>query len=294
MEYVIIPSTENDIATYKKQGIKTFIVGLKNFSTGYQTTLELEQIKKLSSEVNLFVAINKMITNAEIEELKKNLLFLDKTKVKGILYYDLSILSIHQKQHLKVDLVWNQTHMVTNYNTANFYYNEGVKYGYLASEITLDEIIEINKKSKMSFFVNIISHPIMSHSKRTLLTNYFKASSTTKEHDNYLLSEKNSPSKFIIEEDNTGTTIRYGNIVNGSSALQKLIENNLTYLVIDTSYIEVSIILKVLPLLQEILNTNDLKSSKYQEVLQSLEAKLGSDTGFFYKKTIYKVKKGEN
>lgn len=294
MEYVIIPSKEKDIDTYKRQGINTFIVGLENFSTGYPVTFNLTEIQKLSTEVNLFVAINKMITNLELAQLKEILLSLNNTKVKGILYYDLSILSIHKKYQLSLDLVWSQTHMVTNYNTANFYYNEGVKYGYLSSEITLDEIIEINEKSKMSFFVNLISHPVMSHSKRTLLTNYFKASGRKKNNNNYLLSEKTSPCNFIIEEDQTGTTIRYGNIINGTSALKKLIEKNLTYLVIDTSYIDADIITKSLLLLQEITNKQVLESDKYQDLLKELEEILGNDTGFFYKKTIYKVKKGEN
>ena len=47
-------------------------------------------------------------------------------------------------------------------------------------------------------------------------------------------------------------------------------------------------------LLQDILTITNLEDSKYQQILKELEKILGSDTGFFYKKTIYKVKKGEN
>lgn len=291
MEYVIIPQKETDINKYKSQGINTFIVGLENFSSSYLSTMSLNQIEKLSREVNLFVALNKMIENKDLKALEDALLFLSNTSIKGILYYDLAVLSIKTRLNLNLDLVWNQTHMVTNYNTANFYYNKGVKYGYLASEITLDEILETNEKSNMSFFVNIISHPVMSHSKRTLLTNYFKVNNEDKVHNSYLLSEKSSTSNFIIEEDKTGTTIRYGNIVNGTTAIDALIKNNITYLVIDTSYIEDEIILKALPYLQELKeNINDIRR---KEILESLEFILGTDTGFFYKKTIYKVKKGD-
>lgn len=291
MEYVIIPQKETDINKYKSQGINTFIVGLENFSSSYLSTMSLNQIEKLSREVNLFVALNKMIENKDLKALEDALLFLSNTSIKGILYYDLAVLSIKTRLNLNLNLVWNQTHMVTNYNTANFYYNKGVKYGYLASEITLDEILETNEKSKMSFFVNIISHPVMSHSKRTLLTNYFKVNNEDKVHNFYLLSEKSSTSNFIIEEDKTGTTIRYGNIVNGTTAIDALIKNNIAYLVIDTSYIEDEIILKALPYLQELKeNINDIRR---KEILESLEFILGTDTGFFYKKTIYKVKKGD-
>ena len=180
--------------------------------------------------------------------------------------------------------------MVTNYNTCNFYYNEGVKYGYLANEITLDEMIEIMNKSRMSFLVNIISHPVMAHSKRKLLTNYFKANNIKKEKDSYLLKEKGNVN-YIILEDDSGTTIRYGNIINGTKAIKSLIENSISYLVIDASYIDSNIIFKSLELL--FLLKNNLDTPRYQELLGKLEKILGADTGFFYKKTIYKVKRGE-
>ena len=179
--------------------------------------------------------------------------------------------------------------MVTNYNTANFYYNEGVKYGYISNEITLEEILEINEKSKMSFFVNIISKPIMSHSKRNLLSNYFKVNNQKKTEDTYILSEKDKTDKFLISEDMTGTTIRYGNIINGTYFIKELIESGITYLVIDTTYIEEEKIVETVKNILEIPQI--LNTSEYKKKLASLETILGNDTGFFNKKTIYKVKK---
>ncbi len=289
MEYVIIPSKKEDILKYQKLGINTFIVGVENLSSGYLFTMSLDEIKSLSNQVNLYVAINKMIENKELSYLEASLNFLNKTTVKGVLYYDLSTPSIKKKYNLNLDLVWNQTHMVTNYNTANFYYNEGVKYGYISNEITLEEILEINEKSKMSFFVNIISKPIMSHSKRNLLSNYFKVNNQKKTEDTYILSEKDKTDKFLISEDMTGTTIRYGNIINGTYFIKELIESGITYLVIDTTYIEEEKIVETVKNILEIPQI--LNTSEYKKKLASLETILGNDTGFFNKKTIYKVKK---
>lgn len=289
MEYVIIPSKKEDILKYKELGINTFIVGVENLSSGYLFTMSLDEIKSLSNQVNLFVAINKMIENKDLPFLEETLTFLNKTTVKGVLYYDLSIPSIKKKHNLNLDLVWNQTHMVTNYNTANFYYNEGVKYGYLSNEITLEEILEINKKSKMSFFVNIISKPVMSHSKRNLLSNYFKVNNQKKTEDTYILSEKEKKDKFIISEDQTGTTIRYGNIINGTYFIKELIESGITYLVIDTAYIEKEKLIEAVKVILKIPKI--LGTFEYKKKVTSLESILGNDTGFFQKKTIYKVKK---
>ena len=77
--------------------------------------------------------------------------------------------------NLKLDLVWDQTHMVNNYKTCDFYYDMGVKYALLSKEITLDEIKEIVNKSKINCMVEVVSLPSIAYSRRKLLTSYFKS-----------------------------------------------------------------------------------------------------------------------
>ena len=72
-------------------------------------------------------------------------------------FYDLSVLSMRDRLHLKTPLIWSQEHMTTNYNTCNYYYEKGCEYVYLSSEITEEEIKEIKEKSPikiMSFFID--------------------------------------------------------------------------------------------------------------------------------------------
>ena len=69
----------------------------------------------------MFVAINKNIFNDDLKDLENNLIELSKLNIKGILFYDLSILSIVKRLDLKLDLVYNQGHLVTNYNIVEFY-----------------------------------------------------------------------------------------------------------------------------------------------------------------------------
>ena len=128
---------------------------------------------KINDDLNMNVVElnmnNKLVYLIVIENVLKELSVIS---IKGILFYDISILYLKQKLNIPIDLVWNQTHMVTNYNTCNYYYDKGVKFAYISGEITLEEIIEIQEKSKSSLMVEIVSHQIMSHSKRKLITNY--------------------------------------------------------------------------------------------------------------------------
>lgn len=284
MKLIIDLQNINNLDNYINKGISAFILGLKDYSiyNSEFTVKQIEEITKKYNNIEFFVAINKNIFNKELDDLKDKLITLDKLKIKGILFYDLAILNLKNELNLKVDLVWNQTHMVTNYNTCNFYYENGVKYGYISNELTIDEIIEINNNSKMKFMTMIYGHPIMSHSKRKLLTNYYKAKNEELKKNVNEISEKDN--KYIIKETKDGASIIYGNIINGSSILKTLIDNNFAYGIIKEDFIDIDILNKLLDNLTKYIKDYD---DKYIKEIDNL---IGNDTNFFYKKTIFKVK----
>lgn len=288
MKFIVIPDKIKDINDYDND---TFIVGLKNYSINYPEAT-LEEIKKLSNKKNIFVSINKNIFNSELEELKNILLVLESTKTKGILFYDLGILNIVIDNKINIPLVWHQTHMVTNYNTCNFYYDKGVEYGYLANEITLEEMIEIKNKTKMKLLVECFGYPIMSHSRRSLVTNYFKSIDSNKEDRNYTLSDNEN--NYIIKENNSGTSILFGKVINGTRPLFDLITNDFSFGVLDMQNIEIDTGLEVLDKFNYIKDNIDTISDKEKEdIITYMNNLIGDSTNFFYKKTIYKVKKGD-
>jgi len=282
MELLMIPKTREliDECSY----VDGYIIGVKDLSTGYNIQMDINEIKSICDNKKIFLAINKIMFNEDLEKLEKTLKEIEKINIEGVMFYDLSVLSLTKRLGLNIKLIWNQTHMVTNYNTCNYYSSKGVYGAYLANEITLDEMIEISKKTDLKLFANIIFKPIMSHSRRNLLTNYFHSIGKNKEKDTYILSEKNN--NYIIKEDNTGTTIIYGNIVNGIEPLYSMLDANFSYGIIDSTYLEQEEINDSILLISDIIKGNidkDNAISKSKELF-------GEDTGFFYKKTIYKVK----
>ena len=66
---------------------------------------------------------------------------LTKMNIKGLIFYDLSILNIVKELNLSIPLVIAQDHLITNYNICNYYHEKGVEYAYLSSDITKDEIV---------------------------------------------------------------------------------------------------------------------------------------------------------
>lgn len=291
MKYVVIPNCIKDIDFYKSRGIDTFIVGLEDYSINYPS-ISLDEIKKLSSQYQFFVAVNKNIFNSEIDDLKERLTQLSKLPILGVLFYDLGVLNIVLENKINVNLVWHQTHMVTNYNTCNYYNGKGVKGAFLANEITLDEILEIKEKTNMELMVEVFGYPIMSHSRRSLLSNYFKSIDKDKENRTYNLTDKEN--SYLLKETKDGASILFGKPINGTKPLFDLIEKNIDYLILDMQEVPTKLSEKVIDKYLYILNNySNISDSEKENIITEMNNLIGDSTNFFYKKTIYKVKKGD-
>lgn len=290
MKYVVIPNCIKDIDSYMEQGIDTFIVGLEDFSINYPS-VSLDEIRKLSNKCNLFVSVNKNIFNNELANLKDKLLELSKLSIMGVLFYDIGVLNIVLENKIDINLIWHQTHMVTNYNTCNYYNGKGVNGAFLANEITLEEILEIKEKTNMELMVEVFGYPIMSHSRRSLLSNYFKSIDKEKENRTYKLTDREN--SYLLKETKDGASILFGKLINGTKPLFDLIDGGIDYLILDMQEVDTVLSKKVLDKYLYILdNCSNISDSEKEEIVSSMNELIGESTNFFYKKTIYKVKKG--
>ncbi len=284
MKVAVITSDYKNVSEYSKLGADAFIIGLKDFSSGYSNELTIDEIRSLREEYSkeLFIAVNKNMFNDDLEELEKAMIQLDELNISGLLFYDIAVLSIHNRLNLKTPLVWNQTHMVTNYNTCNYYYDKGCEYGVIASEITLEEINEIKSKTKMKLFVNVLGYQVMGYSRRSLLSNYFKSINKPVEKDNYIIENNNE--EYIVKEEKKGNAFLYGKPLNGSVVIKDL---SADYIILNDYNFSKDVFSKALELFVNLVKT---KEEKYVLELDNL---IGDNRGFFFTKTIYKVKKNE-
>ena len=172
--------------------------------------------------------------------------------------------------------------MVNNYKTCDYYYDKGVKYAYLGKEITLEEIIEIIKKSKITSIVEVISRPCVGFSKRKLVTNYYK-DLEKKSTSNLIVKEKVTGEFYDVVEDSNGTCFYLDKIVNGTSIIEELFEKDCQYIVLKEYGIDSfnELVTDTIHYIQ-----GECKDNSYLEKYK----KLGDSTNFFFKKTIYKVK----
>ena len=269
---------------FNKTKANGIILPLKDYSVESIYYYTLDEIKAISNNYNgeIFVKVNRNFFNDEIDNLKEVLIELDKLNITGVFFYDLAVLELKRELDLKLDLVWNQTHMVNNYRTCDYYNSKGVKYALLGKEITLEEIIEIINKSKITSMVEVVSRPSVAFSRRKLVTNYYK--DINKEASKELhLKEKVSNEYYDVIENKYGTCFYLDKVTNGTSIIKELFDNNCEYIIFREYGIDN---------FNELVNDtmNYIKDKCIDDNYLDKYKKLGDSTNFFFKKTIYKVK----
>lgn len=282
MKLLIEVSGKNNLYLDDVDGI---ILALDNYSVESIVSFSVDEIKNIKNNTSkeIFVKINKNLMNEDIEKVKDILIELDKIGINGVFFYDLAILELKKELNLNIDLVWNQTHMVNNYKTCDYYYSKGCKYALLGKEITLDEIIEIINKSKITSMVEVVSKPSVAFSKRKLITNYYKDLGKEKS-DELIIREKLTDSNYHLIEDSNGTSFYLDIITNGTGVIKSLFENKCEYIIMREFGIDC--------FSELITDTKDyISNGCIDDNYIDKYKKLGDSTNFFFKKTIYKVKK---
>ncbi|MDY5875118.1 MAG: U32 family peptidase [Bacilli bacterium] len=261
------------------------ILAIKDYAVESNTYFTLEEIKNISDSFSgeIFVKLNKNLMNDDIPFVKDILVQLDKMNITGVFFYDLAVLELKRELNLNIDLVWNQTHMVNNYKTCNYYYSKGVKYALIGKEITLDEILEIIDLSDITSMVEVVSKPSVAFSKRKLVSNYYKDMGINGSKE-IIVNEKVSNLNFDIKEDSNGTVFFLDLITNGTGIIRDLYDNGCSYIIMREYGID-----NFRELVNDTMEYIKDSCSDLSYVLKY--KKLGDSTNFFFKKTIYRVKK---
>jgi len=265
----------------------SFIIGIKDFSISNQL-FTLEEVTNLLNQypnIELFISLNANYFNHDLKSLEELIINLSKLNIKGIMFYDLAVLEIVNRNNLIIPLCWHQEHMVNNYNTCNYYHDKGCEYAFLSSDIIKEEMKEISAKTNIKLITMFFGHPMVSFSKRELITNYFLFKGEKKEKEVYTITNNDSEGYYIQENDH-GTKILTTKLLNGIIPFSYL-KDSIEYACLDEQLVEHDLFIKVLEVFYK-LNNNQINELEANKLVIELTG--SDDTMFFDKKTIYKVK----
>ncbi|MGL4392433.1 MAG: peptidase U32 family protein [Fusobacteriaceae bacterium] len=159
-------------------------------------------VKKNSKKI--FVTLNAVPQNEDLEILPEYLKFLEKIKIDGVIISDMGIFQcVRDESNLKIII---QTHSSnTNFHSVQMWKNLGASRIILDRDISLEEILEIRSKvPDIELEVFVHGNILLAISGRSILSNYMTKknltfnSSSNLNLDSNLKNQKNSYS--IIEE----------------------------------------------------------------------------------------------
>lgn len=206
----------NSLEVALKNGVDAIYIGGDSFGIEAVnksfSNEDLEQAIKFVHEngKKIYIAINVMPHNEDFEKLKDYLINLETLGVDAVIVSDPGVLSIVKDTIPNMKIHMGQQSNVTNFNTANFWYEQGVKRVIVTSELSCDEISTIRAKTPLDMEIEAFVHgPIcISYSGRRLLSSYLgsKENSKYEEEKSYnLLEEKRQGEYYPVYEDDKGT-----------------------------------------------------------------------------------------
>lgn len=289
--YVPLPSKDN-VSLYLQQCFDGFFVGIKDYSENFNRLIdldELDEIIKICKEKEIYICLNRLYYNEEIDTLAELVKELIKYDITGICYTDIGVLNILNELEYKGKIIWVSNHLGTNSKTINFLEKRNVSKVLLSTEISVDEIIKINNNTNIETGAVLYGYLNMATSSRKLLTNYFEYVNKDKTKNNYVIKDKLKKDDYILVEDKN-TNFFTGKVLNGIKYFPSLIKSNIDFIFLDDYLLNENNFYNVIEAFSSLRNAPD-----DENFINSLDKVVESNTfcdtfdGFLNKKTVYKV-----
>ena len=266
---VVIPGKMEDINKILNMDIKGIILGVKSLSI-YPLELDIDNIIdiKNNTDKKVYVIINKMIHNNDLDMVREVINKINNSNIDGIIFYDLGVFNIIKKMNVNKELILSMEHLNASINSHLFYKKRGITGSIVTNDITYNEVLDIKSNTGMNIFYTVYGYLPIFYSRRSLITNYFKYIDKENNSDRYYIYNDNM--EYMVIEHNFGTII-YSPLVNMINEIDKL--SNIDNLIIDLSYNN------DIDIIDKYLNKEHMDNTY---------------TGFFDKKTIYKLRGGNN
>lgn len=164
----------------------------------------------------VYVTLNIIPHNEDLEGLPEYVKKLHEIGVDAVIVADPGVFTIVKESVPDIEIHLSTQANTTNYSTANFWYNQGVKRIVVARELSLEEIKNIMDKAPEGLEIEAFVHGAMciSYSGRCLLSNYMAGRDANRGQCaqscrwKYNLVEEQRPGEYFpVYEDDKGTYI---------------------------------------------------------------------------------------
>ncbi|ABX80966.1 U32 family peptidase [Acholeplasma laidlawii] len=216
---------------------------------GSDTINLIEKIYEAKKEV--FVLLNRVFTDKELDSIKPYILSLPVDKITGFMGADLGLIDTFKTLNIEHKFIYNPETLLTNDEDFNDLSSEGIMGAFVSKEITLEDILEIGQLKKYKMFYFGHGHMSMFYSKRPML----KTFNDHRGLDNYLhddktltlTEERRLNEAYPVLEDDAGTHVFRGTVFNSFKVIEPL-KTVVDYFIVDTLFMDDDYAYKLIPM----------------------------------------------
>lgn len=260
----------SDIEKLLLKDINGIILYIDKLSVNSSFYMDIDDIDKIEcGDKELFICMNKLMHNKDIDYLRECLLKV-RDKNLHILFYDMAVYNIARELGIEDKLVIYQDHLNASILSNRFYNRLGIKYSFITSDITMEELLLIKRNVDSKIMFLGYGYLPMFYSRRYLISNYLKYIDKFDGEKSKYEIVSDMGKKYTIAEEDNGTTIYTDREINLINYMEQLDE--IDYIV---------------------MNSNNIDSDEYLRMVDKFIKREKMDDcylGFLDKKTIYKVK----
>ena len=221
------------------------MIGEARFGMRQPADIAQEQLEQAAEAAHrlgakLYVNMNKLFRNHELEALPAYLRAVKIAQVDAIVFGDPAVLLNAREHAPDVPLFWNAEMTGTNSSSASYWGRRGASRAVIARELNEEEIVDLKAKAAMEVQVQVHGMTNIYHSHRNLLESYMQhlgreATLIRKGPDRglYLVEAERPDEKFPVYEDENGTHVMSPDDICLLEALPELIRAG-----VDSFYIE--------------------------------------------------------
>ena len=213
-EFIILPNTK-DLKVYEEYNFNSFVLPLKDYSIGFNVYYTIEEINDISTKHNVYVIINKFL-HMSIYDFKS----IFKSFNDNIMFIveDIGLTNIIPKNRL----ILYENHILSNKSAINYLGSLNISNVVINNDLTINELKCIQSECKSNMFYFYIAKNMLMYSRRALVSNFNKNFEINDEINNYLLNEHVSKKVLEINEEDSGSIVRYNKIFCASKYLDDL------------------------------------------------------------------------
>lgn len=259
---LLLNINQYEYTDFLTSNVDTLILALKDFSSGYQLSYSLSELKDIvknihNSKKKAYISLNIIANENQILSLELLMPEIAKLDADGFVIADFGVLQLFKEANLTSKVILNPVTTITNKYSSKIANDLGIDHVCLANELNLKDILDISKYTKGNIEILAQGYYQICNSKRPLLSNFFKQFKIKSNSQSYFIKEESRDYSYPIIELNNEILVYIDRQRCIVPYLNQIIDSKVKYLRIDTVFMTIEEIKLIIDIYNNVINNLD-------------------------------------